>query len=85
MDAVEFIKTKNMICKQTSECNYCIIPNCPRMMRENPEEIVAIVEKWAKGNPVQTNADKFKEVFGMPPAPGYGGWWDEPYKVPKEE
>lgn len=28
-------------------------------------EIIDIVEKWSKEHPIQTNLDKFKEVFGI--------------------
>lgn len=27
-------------------------------------DIVQVVEKWAQEHPIQTNADKFKDVFG---------------------
>ena len=32
---------------------------------------IEIVENWAKENPIQTNADKFREVFGMEKLPFY--------------
>lgn len=28
-------------------------------------EAIEVVEKWAKENPIKTNADKFKEMFGV--------------------
>lgn len=34
----------------------------------NAFEIIEAVEKWAKEHPVKTNADKFKEVFGVEPS-----------------
>lgn len=30
-------------------------------------EAIEIVENWAKENPIKTNAEKFKEVFGFKP------------------
>lgn len=30
-------------------------------------EAIEIVENWAKENPIKTNADKFREVFGFEP------------------
>lgn len=32
-------------------------------------EAAEIVENWAKEHPIKTNADKFKEVFGLDMAP----------------
>lgn len=32
-------------------------------------DAIEIVESWAKENPIVTNADKFKEVFGFEPLP----------------
>ena len=32
---------------------------------------IEIVENWAKENPIQTNADKFREVFDMEKLPFY--------------
>lgn len=34
-------------------------------------EAAEIVEQWAKEHPVKTNADKFREVFGMEKLPFY--------------
>lgn len=31
-------------------------------------EAIEIVEQWAKEHPVKTNAEKFKEVFGIEPS-----------------
>lgn len=32
-------------------------------------EAIEVVENWAKENPIVTNADKFREVFGFEPLP----------------
>lgn len=34
-------------------------------------EAIEVVENWAKENPIKTNADKFREVFGMEKLPFY--------------
>lgn len=34
-------------------------------------EAIEVVENWAKENPIVTNSDKFKEVFGFEPTPIY--------------
>lgn len=70
-----------------------VMPDIDNIEKNNPEEAISIVEKWSKLHPKQTNADKFKEVFGF----GHQGvgcndckivygdnWWDEPYEAPKE-
>lgn len=33
----------------------------------NAYEAIDLVENWAKENPIKTNADKFREVFGFKP------------------
>jgi hypothetical protein len=40
---------------------------CEDFFRENPEKAEKIIEDWTNKNPVITNADKFKEVFGVEP------------------
>lgn len=37
----------------------------------NACETIEIVEQWAEQHPIVTNADKFKEVFGLDMAPIY--------------
>ena len=97
MDAVMYLKEARRMCDITpcSECyahreDGCIFGyNKGRWL--SAEEIVAIVEKWSKEHPVQTNADKFKEVFGI--SLGMSTeidenifvWGQQPYKAPKED
>lgn len=35
----------------------------------NAFDMIEVVEKWVKKHPIVTNADKFKEVFGLDMAP----------------
>lgn len=70
MKAVDYLKEKVRMCK-SYEC-----PECPLSMRKNnykidcvnfiksyPEQAVAIVEKWAKENPVKTYLSVLLEKF----------------------
>lgn len=88
MDVADFVKEFSRMCDEYNTCRGCPMDGkcnpCTEAVYKDPQGVVEIVEKWSKEHPF-TNADKFKEVFGMPPAPGYGGWWDEPYKAPKED
>lgn len=65
MDALEFIRERNRMCKSFGvECencpankdNFCIAFNVD-------EEIVPIVEKWSKENPRKTRQDVFLEQY----------------------
>lgn len=38
---------------------------CDSFSTRFPQEAEEIIMKWAKENPIKTNADKFKEVFGV--------------------
>lgn len=38
---------------------------CRGFLMTEPEEAERIIVDWAKEHPVKTNADKFREVFGM--------------------
>lgn len=38
--------------------------NCTKQILEQAHDEEIIIEDWAKKNPVITNGDKFKEVFG---------------------
>lgn len=39
--------------------------SCVFVFYSEPRQAEEIIMKWAKEHPMQTNADKFKEVFGM--------------------
>ena len=89
MDAVEYLKANKRLCHSYVDCNECPLTGglCdPANIA--PEELVAIVEAWAKEHPSTTNAQKFAEVFGFEV---FGSnitsldpnWWHEEYKEPK--
>lgn len=110
MEAIEFLKEAQRLCEQSRHCSMV----CPLYERcifdfkyedessketwERIEKAVAIIEQWSKEHPVQTNAQKFEEVFGFHPADfktlfcfnkSYDGkkliWWDDPYKEPEHD
>lgn len=71
MDAKEFVKTHRRICKTYEDCDVCPLfqKGCyssayvvilPDKLDEN---VVDLVEKWAKENPVKTNQEKLLELF----------------------
>lgn len=74
MTAIEFLKAKNRMCKNHTMCGDCQIwsarhdksRDCRFFIYDYPEEVVAIVEKWAKENPVKTIMDDFFEKFPTP-------------------
>lgn len=56
----------------------------------DPEKAEEVIMNWAKENPVKTNRDKFKEVFGFDPVildiwnQRGGEWLFEEYKEPEK-
>lgn len=76
MDAVLFLKEKARMCSKT-KCLKCALNSlnnkyqitCSTFVKQYPEDVVAIVEQWSKENPLETNRDKFFELF--PYAPTY--------------
>lgn len=100
IDALKFLNEKARMCESYYSCDVCPftkaggrpMPMCPEWVNENPEQAVRIVEEWSKAHPIQTNADKFKEVFGQPKefltksAELYlERWLAKPYEAPKGE
>ena len=100
MDAVEYIKEKVRMCHSDPvtkyTCNRCPFDadtneiGCVYWEETDPAEAVRIVEEWSKAHPKQTNADKFREVFGKDPIEmygdlknDYGDWFFAPYVAPK--
>lgn len=71
MDAVEFFKTVNRLCKNQRCCTECPIHKngmgC--MVKadddsiKNIEEMVSKVEQWAKDHPVKTRQSEFLKMF----------------------
>lgn len=77
MDAVEFLKEWNRMCKNNSdscwnckdECEFMKNPfkkkdkQCWMYAMENPDEAVKFVEKWSSKHPQKTRLQDFKEKF----------------------
>lgn len=66
MDALEFIRERNRMCKSFGAGEGCM--SCPFYKEGNrcmsilwKEEIIPIVEKWSKENPKKTRQDLFLE------------------------
>lgn len=72
-DFVEVMKHKERMCNTYVDCTKCPVAkgnnkkntSCDDLMKFYPEEAQSIIMKWASAHPVKTNADKFKEVFGI--------------------
>lgn len=73
MDAVEFLKEKERMCRSYN-CESCVkCPcedtnngfdmTCEDLAIENPEEFVAIIEKWSAEHPVKTRQGEFLKMF----------------------
>ena len=65
MDALEFIKERNRMCRSFGEsCNGCPADKnicCSAFALQ--EELVAVVEKWSKENPRKTRQSIFLEQY----------------------
>lgn len=65
MDALEFIKERNRMCRSFSgSCNGCPADKnicCSAFAWQ--EELVAIVEKWSKENPRMTRQSEFLKQY----------------------
>lgn len=69
MEAVEFFKTLNRLCKNQG-CNICPVAKegCCMVGFDDDsiksiEETVSKVEQWAKDNPVKTRKSEFQKMF----------------------
>ena len=69
MDAVEFFKTVNRLCKNQA-CEKCSIWEKGTCMAgvcdysvENIEKTISKVEQWAKEHPVKTHQSEFLKMF----------------------
>ena len=106
MDAVMFNTEARRMCKESISCSKCAAgmgEDCAldvTLKWFDPAEAVRIVEEWSNEHPIQTNAQKFEEVFGFKPYTDmkwaaandeYAAelhdtvWWDMPYEAPKGE
>lgn len=96
MDAVEFLKGKDRMCRSFNDnCKnkdgnnfYCGLryeadksgESCEEYIKNHPEKAVAIVEKWAKEHPKKTRQSEFLKIF--PEAPIFEGVLEiEPCKL----
>lgn len=68
MDAVKYLKTLRRMCN--SECRECelgkrpgALDTCALWQKANPEEAVAIVEKWVAAHPIKTRMSVFLEQW----------------------
>ena len=63
MDAVEFYKAFKRMCDKT-DCKDCLLDQkCRPSANVEPEEVVELVEEWAKDNPVKTRQSEFLRMF----------------------
>lgn len=69
MDAVEFCKTVNRLCKNR-DCNVCSAKEKGRCMVgfddisiRNIEETISKLEQWAKEHPAKTRQSEFLRMF----------------------
>ena len=69
MDAVEFVKTINRLCKNR-HCNGCPVAREGRCMVgfddysvENIEKTISKVEQWAKDHQIKTRQSEFLRMF----------------------
>ena len=75
MDAVEFLKEKERMCNKCSACSRCPVDkknsgfymDCEDLQIENPEEFVAIIEKWSAEHPIKTRQSEFLKMFPNAP------------------
>lgn len=71
MDAVEFIVTRDRMCRSfNNRCRGCEIANrmdgnesCNDYIKRCPAEAVAIVEKWSKEHPRKTRQSELLKIF----------------------
>lgn len=69
MDAVKFLKEWKRMCDLSEDdCRNCSMGKkgnngiCINVMRYEPEEAVAIVEKWSTDHPAKTNQSEFLKL-----------------------
>ncbi len=71
MDAVEFIVTRDRMCKSFNGCcNGCEVKKrmgagnvCFHYIAQHPQEVVEIVERWGKEHPRKTRQSKLLKLF----------------------
>lgn len=71
MDAVEFLVTRNRMCRSFNGCyNGCEVKKrmgagdmCIYYMAQHPQEVVEIVERWGKEHPLKTRQSEVLKMF----------------------
>ena len=71
MDAVEFIVTRDRMCRSfNGRCTGCEVNErmgaddiCIDYMVRHPQEVVEIVERWGKEHPLKTRQSEFLKMF----------------------
>jgi len=99
MEALDFLKEAQRMCKSYADCKGCPLVNSPcgfiRCIVDHSGAemrcVTKVVEQWSKEHPIITNAQKFKEVFGFSVEDKYTmrsdvtEWLNEPYKEPEHD
>lgn len=109
MEFVKVMKAKERMCGfykgRCAECGLSFQNNgkskCSSFCTQYPQQAEKIILHWEEEHPVQTNADKFKEVFGRTPMACVfedydcncekcnecylADFWQQEYKEPKGE
>lgn len=63
MDAVEFYRTFKRMCEKT-DCKDCLLDQkCRPSANVEPEEVVELVEEWAKDHTIKTRQSEFLKMF----------------------
>lgn len=63
MDAVKFYSTFKRMCAET-DCKDCLLDQkCRPSANVEPEEVVKLVEEWAKERPIKTRQSEFLKLF----------------------
>ena len=71
MDATQFIKQENRMCKYYSVCLDCPVSRhnnkkskgCEMLRQSDPEYYVGIVEKWSSEHSIKTRQSEFLKMF----------------------
>lgn len=94
----EFVKVAaemKRICRRYAgfckECPLGSAPSCRNWVLAQPEEAEQIIMEWAAENPIKTNRDKFREVFGYDLTEKFfmgskvKDWYNAEYQEPEEQ
>lgn len=86
MDAMEFCKQLDRICKSHFSCESCPLGDgkCSiRYIGRNGESVVKKVEQWAKDNPIKTRQSEFLKMFPDAQIDTYGALTIRPCSIEK--